>query len=215
MTSSSGGLTVKVELGADIARIRKQFFELEDKVVARSISRSLNRVAITARAEAAPVISAKLNGALPVPVIRRAIVFSRARADRLYVDLRALGGKRVRAALFKPKQTKLGVTVRIGSKSVRIPKAFITPSGAVRVRGPNWNGQFFDKLDLRNKRIGYKPKQSKKENPDYPIPQIYIPGVPGVFLEQDVIGRLGNVARTRFPIEFERDLKARSKGFFK
>lgn len=208
--ASSKGLTVKVEVGGDFDRLKAQFASLSDSKVNLSAARALNKVGAAARKEATPVIVDALNNALPPAVVRRAITFNRARPTQLYVDLRAIGSKRVRASLFKPRKTKTGVTIKIGSKSTRIPGAFVTRAGSVRVRGPNWKGQFFDKLSLRTKRI-----DRKKGAPDYPIPQVYVPGVPKAFLEKQVIAIVQSVAQTRFPIEFERDLRARSRGFVK
>ena len=204
----SSGLNVRVDLGKEYASLRAQFSTLAQRDVKRSAARALNRVAVTARREVAPVIAQALNNALPEPVIRRAIKFRNARSERLFVDLTAVGGKRIMASLFKPRQTKTGVTIRIGTRSVNIPGAFITPKGAVRLRGPDWTAQFFNATNPRNKRLA-------KAGPDYPIPQIYVPGVPRVFLQTQVRNAIERVARVRFPVEFRRELEVRSRGFVK
>lgn len=209
MSSGNGGLQVRIDLGGEYASLQKRFSELATKDVRRAAARALNRVGVSARQAAAPVIAKELNDALPEPVIRRAIKFRNARGDRLFIDLRAIGGRRIRASLFNPRKTRRGVTIRIGRKAVRIDSAFITPKGAVRVRGPDWKAQFFDQIALRDKRV----KRGKV--PDYPIPQVYVPGVPRVFMETTVVTAVQRVARERFPIEFARDLEARSRGLVK
>jgi len=215
MSFVAGGLNLRVDLGASYETIRQQFSDLTTKQVRQAAARSLNRVGVTARQVVAPVIAKQLNDALPEPVIRRAIKFRNARGDRLYVDLRAVGGRRIAAKLFKPRQTRAGVQIRIGRRTVRIDKAFITPSGAVRVRGPSWKPQFFDQVELRNKRTGYRGKKKKDARPDYPIPQIYVPGVPRVFLETTVVDTVQRTARDRFPVLFARELEVRSRGLVK
>jgi hypothetical protein len=205
----ANALKVRVDLGGAYSTLRAQFEELKTKEVRIAASRALNRVGVSARKAAAPVIAKELENALPVPVIRRAIKFRNARGDRLYIDLRAVGGDRIPARLFSPRQTKAGVTLRIGSRTVRVPGAFVTPSGAVRVRGPDWKGQFFNKTTIRRIRL------RRGDVPDYPIPQIYVPGVPRVFLETTVVSTVQAVARDRFPLEFARQLQARARGLIK
>lgn len=206
---SSRALDVRIDLGSQYESLRQRFSDLDTKHVRSAAARALNRVGVSARQAAAPVIARELNGALPEPVIRRAIKFRNARGDRLYIDLRAVGGRRIRAGLFKPRQTRTGVTIRIGTRSVRIDGAFVTPKGAVRVRGPDWKAQFFDQTTLRRKRL----KRGKV--PDNPIPQIYVPGVPRVFLQTAVVTAVAGAARQRFPVEFARELEVRSKGLVK
>jgi hypothetical protein len=215
MSSVQGGLNLRVDLGAEFQTIRQQFADLKASQVRQAAARSLNRVGVTARQVVAPVIAKELNDALPEPVIRRSIQFRNARGDRLYIDLRAVGGRRIAAKLFRPRQTRAGVTIRIGRRTVRIDKAFITPSGAVRVRGPSWRPQFFDQVELRNKRTGYRGKRDQGAKPDYPIPQIFVPGVPRVFLETTVVNSVQRTARERFPVLFARELEVRSRGLVK
>lgn len=206
---AANGLKVRVDLGDTYATLRNQFEQVKTQDVRMAAARALNRVGASARKAAAPVIAKELKDALPVPVIRRAIKFRNARGDRVYIDLRAVGGARIPARLFSPRQTKAGVTLRIGSRTVRVPGAFVTPSGAVRVRGPNWDAQFFNETTLRRNRL------RRGNVPDFPIPQIYVPGVPRVFLETTVVSTVRTVARERFPREFTRQLQARVQGLIK
>jgi hypothetical protein len=221
MSSVPGGLNLRVDLGTDFESIRQRFAQLTTAQVRQAAARSLNRVGVTARQAVAPVIEKELNGALPLPMIRRAIQFRNARGERLFIDLRAVGGRRIAAKLFSPRQTRAGVTIRIGRRSVRIDKAFITPSGHVRVRGPTsrpeggWRPQFFDQVELRNKRTGYRGKKEKNARPDYPIPMIVVPGVPRVFLQTTVVDTVQRTARERFPVLFARELEVRSRGLVK
>jgi hypothetical protein len=214
-------LNLRVDLGAEFQTIRQQFADLKASQVRQAAARSLNRVGVTARQTAAPEIEKELRGALPLPVIRRAIKFRNARGDRLYIDLRAIGGRRIPAKFFSPRQTRAGVTIRIGSRSVRIDKAFVTPSGHVRVRGPatrpegGWKPQLFDNVELRNRRTGYRGKRDKNARPDYPIPMIVVPGVPSVFLKTTVVDMVQRTARERFPVLFARELEVRSRGLVK
>lgn len=205
----SSALNLKIDLGSQFATLRQQFADLEAKQIGQAAARALNRVGVSARQAAAPVIARELDGALPEPVIRRAIKFRNARGDRLYIDLRAVGGRNLAARLFRPRQTKTGVTIRVGSRSVRIDGAFLTQKGAVRVRGPDWKAQRFDQMRLRTKRL------RRGNVPDLPIPQIVLPGVPRVFLEGTVVEAVRRVARERFPVEFARELEVRSRGLVK
>jgi hypothetical protein len=209
---------MQISLASDFRAARDRFKNLSDVEVKRAAARALNRAGVAARQAAAPIISAELKGIIPEPVVRRGIKFTNARADKLYIDIRAVGGRRIAARRFKPKQTRTGVTIRVGASVTQLEGAFITPSGAVRVRGPNWNAQFAKELILRRNRLPGDQggrKNTKKGKPDYPIPQVFIPGVPRVFLESVVVAAITRAGGDRFRSEFSRELAARSKGLVK
>lgn len=211
MSSATGGLNLRIDLGAEYESLRSQFEQLKTKQVRDAAARALTRTGQGARRAAAPLIAKELSDALPRRVIERAIRFRNARGDRLYVDLRAVGGRKIRAALFRPKARRRGggVTIRLGNRNVTLPDAFLTPAGNVRIRGANWRYQLYSALDPRKKRL------QRGSQPDLPIPHVYVPGVPTVFLETIVVNEIRRVARERFPREFARELEVRSRGLVK
>jgi len=177
--------------------------EIKDKAIARA----LNRTATTVRANASREISRELGGAIKVGQVRKAIRQANARRDLLRAVLTANGRRRIPLSAFRPRQTSTGVTIRMGSRSVTVPGAFITPSGAVRMRTPTWRGTLFNEVQRRRNRL------QRGDVPDFPIAQLYAPGVPAVFVQPRILNAQERLARERFAIEFERQLRfALAKG---
>jgi hypothetical protein len=198
-------LTVSVNDNLSLAAVRLAGIRSEIKDVA--IARALNRTATTVRARAARDISAELGGAIKVSQVRKAIRQTNARRDSLRAVLQANGRRRIPLSSFRPRQTPTGVNVRIGSKVVTVPGAFITRSGAVRMRTPDWRASLYDQVQRRRNRV------RRGDVPDVPIAQLFAPGVPAVFVQPRILNAQERLARERFAVEFERQIRfALSKG---
>lgn len=198
-------LTVSVNDNLTLAASRLAGIASEIKDVA--VARALNRTAVTVRASAAREISAELGGAIKVGQVRKAIRQTSARPAQLRAVLEATGRRRIALSAFRPRQTTAGVTVRMGTRSVLVPGAFITRSGAVRMRTPDWRAAFYDQVQRRRKRL------QRGDVPDLPIAQLFAPGVPAVFVQPRILNAQERLARERFGVEFERQLRfALSKG---
>lgn len=197
---------MQVDLRDNFAEIRRQFGRLSDTDVARAAARALNRAAPSGRNAAAPVISARLKNAMPTAQVKKLIRYGRANPGKLFVDLESLGAKNIRASRFAPRQTSTGVTIRVGSRSIRLPSAFITPSGAVRLRSPNWKAQLVNNMRRRTERV------ERGAQPDYPIAQLFVPGPSSVFLDREIVEVVRSASGSRFSREFARELEVRSRG---
>jgi len=198
-------LTVSVNDNLTLAASRLAGIQAQIKDVA--IARALNRTAVTVRASAAREISRELGGAIKVGQVRKAIRQRNASRDQLAAVLTATGRRIIPLSAFRPRQTAAGVTVRIGSRSVSVLGAFITRSGAVRMRTPDWKAALYDQVQRRRRRI------ARGDVPDFPIAQLFAPGVPAVFVQPAILNAQEQLARERFGVEFERQLRfALTKG---
>jgi hypothetical protein len=198
---------VQIDLSDNFQDVRRQFSRLSDTDIARAAARALNRAAPSGRNAAAPVIHERLQRSMPVAQVKKYLRYSRASPGRLFVDLSSLGSKIIRAAKFSPLKTSTGVTIRVGTRSIRLPGAFITPSGAVRVRSPDWKAQLVAGMRRRTERV------ERGDVPDYPIAQLFVPGPSRVFLDREIVEVVRRASSARFQSEFARDLEARSRGF--
>jgi hypothetical protein len=198
-------LTVSVNDNLSLAAVRLAGIRAE--VTNTAIARALNRTATTVRASAAREISRELGGAIKVGQVRKAIRQSNARRDSLRAVLEANGRRRIPLSAFRPRQTATGVTFRMGSRSIQVPGAFITRSGAVRMRTPDWRAAMYDQVQRRRNRL------KRGDVPDLPIAQLFAPGVPALFVQPRILNAQERLARERFAVEFERQIRfALSKG---
>ena len=197
---------INVSVNSNLSLQAARLSGIQAKVKDVAVSRALNGTATTVRAAASRLIRDELGGALKVGEIRKALRITRATRNELRAVVAALGRKRIPLSSFKPRETASGVTVRIGSRSVNIPGAFVTKSGAVRLRTPNWRSVLYENAVRRRQRI-------TRGGLDYPIAQLFAPGVPAAFLLPRILDTQRRIAVARFDVLFERELKfALSRG---
>jgi hypothetical protein len=169
----------------------------------RAIARALNRTGTTVRAEAARLIAPQVRP-IKINEIRRAITIRRATPANLVTVVRAGGRRRIPITALGATQNRRGVRVRIGGRSVLIPHAFIQPvrggRDAARIRAPDFKGQLFDQVRFRGKRV-------QRSGPDFPVAEIFAPGIPAAFVDREVLVALGRVARARFVVALAQELR--------
>jgi hypothetical protein len=197
-------LDVDLNKGAIEAQLRAISFELQDKIVPRA----LNRTATTVRASVAREIASDLSGALKVGEVKKAIRLIRATRATMVAILRASGRKRIPLTAFRSfrQSKKGGVTVRVGETRYAIPQAFVRPRGgrsAALVRAASFGAQLVDALQLRRKRV-------RKRGPDYPIAEIFAPGVPFLFVQGKIESLVRREAPARFAQVIAQELKFRA-----
>lgn len=198
---------LNITVSDTVERASAELEGLKRRVRNGVVVRALNRTATTVRASAARTISRQLGGAVKVREVRKEIRLTRAKRDQLRAVLTAVGRRRIPLSAFRPRQLRKGVSFRLGKKRVSVLGAFITPSGAVRMRTPTWKAQMYNEVDRRKNRL------QRGDKPDLPIAQIYGPGVPAVFAEPEILNAQAALAQQRFGIEFQRELKfAMTKG---
>jgi len=193
---------MKIDVLFDARLATLQLTAYRQALADKAVARALNRTATTVRAEAARLIAGELR---PVNVgeIKKGITIRRATRNFLTATVRANGRRKIPITALKARQTKKGVTVRVGGKTYSIDHAFITKKGnrdKARLRAPSFKGQLVTATDYRAKRTG-------KKGPDYPVAELFVPGVPTVFVEARILRALGAVARQRFAVALAQEVK--------
>lgn len=160
-----------------------------------AVSRALNKTAVTVRAEAARAIVRRL-GRIKVGDVRKSIQLMRSTKATLVAKVVARGLRRIPLTSFGAVQTRTGVRVRVLGKVYTIPHAYIRArSGgrdAVRIRAQSFRAQ------LVNLGVTFRGHRVVSTGPDYPIAEIMVPGLPLIFVENEIQRALATVARTRF-----------------
>lgn len=175
------------------------------------VAQALNGTAGTVRAAAAREISGALGGAIKTNQARKAVIIKpRATANSLLAVLKAVGRARLPLGEFPATQDATGVSVRIGRQRVRVPHAWLrTPRGwnrkAVRVRASSFKGQLYTQLDVRMKRV-------KHGGLDYPIAEVFAPGVPVLFADEKLRATMKRIAIERFAVLLRQQINRVLKG---
>lgn len=190
---------------AAVQRLRALQRDVYEKVMVRA----LNRTATTVRSEAARLMKKEIGAGVKVGEIRKSIRIIRANPVTLVAIVRPSGRKRIPLTAFGARQTRAGVTVRIGGRTVRIPGAWIRqPRGwnreAVRVRAPSFKAQLYTAIDTRRKRV-----PEYRGRPDFPIAEVMAPGLPTIFVQTNVMDALKRTARERFARVIAQEIKFR------
>lgn len=184
---ASGSLRISVDFRQDaIVRLLDQYKREKPRI----ISRALNRAAVTVRAEGAREIAAQIGGKVAIGEVKRAIFIDRSTRAKLTAVVRAIGRRRISLAYFAPRQTKTGVRVTVGGRSVEIPHAFLVRSRGrrfVAIRAAGSKGRYYTEADIfhaATKRL--------------PIAALYAPGVPDKFVNDKVLAAMRNSGEKRF-----------------
>jgi hypothetical protein len=183
-----------IDVRYDNRRLLARLESLRTGVKERATSRALNRTITTVRAEAAREISRELGPPFRVGTVRGSLRVKRATRASLTAILTAGGRRNLPLGFFRARQTRTGVSARVGGRAVTIPGAFINDKygrDVVRVRAASFKGQQFDAVSRRNKRV-------QRRGPDFPVAEVLVPGIPARFIEQRVQQKMTATARTRF-----------------
>lgn len=183
--------------------------------IARATARALNRTGVTVRAAASRAVAR--DSGLRVTEVKKRILLRRATKSVLVARIEARGGVTLPLMLFRPRQTASGVTVSIGARVVAIAHAFIKPAGgrpagvylrtmpgAAEQRRPG--GVLYTNAEgayRRSRRQGIRAVNGM----DLPISQLRAEGVPLWFMKTAVSGALQQIARERFAIVMQQELR--------
>lgn len=192
---------MQVDVRFDVARATAELQSWQSRFADQAVARALNRTATTVRATAAREIAQALRP-LKVGEVRKAISIARATRGALVAIVRASGRRKIPIAAFGARQTAKGVSVRVGGRAYTVPHAFLTHQGRTRarLRAPTFKGQLVTAPDYRAKRV-------KATGSDYPIAELFVPGVPTVFLDARLRGVMRTVAATRFRAALAQEIK--------
>lgn len=184
----AGSIKVQVDFRKDEAV--RQLRSLSDRETKRILARALNRAGTTVVAEGARAIAQELGGKINIGQIKKTIRLTRATTRALTAVVKATGKSRIPLPVYGARETRSGVRVTIGGRSINIPHAFIAQRGqrkAVFIRASSGDGRLFTQGGLFN------PATKR-----LPIAEIFAPGVPQAFVNDKVINLMKKRGAERF-----------------
>ncbi len=192
-------LDVRFDAAKAVASLTAYQNNLRDKVIVKA----LNRAATTIRAVGARLIAAEMKP-ITVSEVKKSMQIIPAIKFKLVAIVRANGRKRIPLTALGAKQTKTGVTVRIGGKVYTIAHAFINKvrkgRPGVRIRADDFKAQLVNAVKFRGKRAAHGGL-------DYPIAEVMAPGIPTVFVQDKIMRGMTKVAIERFSVVVEQEVK--------
>jgi hypothetical protein len=186
---------IKISVQADISgALRKLNVTAEQ--ARKAIPRALNKVATTARAEAAREIKQAGYG-LKVGAIKKAIKTIRATKHDLTAIVRASGSP-IPLIEYGARQTRKGVTVSVLRGRKLIPGGFIAtmPTGH--------RGVFVHKGEVNR----WVMRNGKRVRSRLPIRELFGPSIPQAFVNNTVQAALKGAIKARFPVVLMQELRA-------
>lgn len=171
---------MQITVKADVNATLRALKDKRGRVLQAAV-RSLNRTADQVRSAGVKSISAELG--IKQKTVRDGLRVVRARRATL-TSIVIGTGKQIGLINFRARQTKAGVVVILGGKKKLFKGAFIgiMPGGHRGV---------------------FRRRTSRR----LPIREMWGPGIPGTMAQDHIYKALENIARTRWPINFEADLK--------
>ena len=167
---------MKIQVKSDLRAVERELNQLQRRVIPKSARQGLNKTITSVNSRAVKTIAAQTG--LKQKTVRKQLKITRAGA-RLATDITARG-RPIPILQLHARRTKHGVTYRgEGGKRIYIAGGF-----PIRKYGGNYY-----------RRLG---------RPRFPIEKLVVPGVPENFVRENVTAAMKAVARTRWPIEFDR-----------
>jgi Prophage minor tail protein Z (GPZ) len=182
-------MSVKVDIDGALRKL-----QVTREAARKAIPRALNKVATTARAEAARAIKDAGYG-MKIGAIKNAISILRASDGELIVYIRATG-RPLPLIAFGARQVSGGVSVQVKHGRKVIKNAFI----ATMKSGHKGVFQRVDGSRHISRRV-------RRGGPQLPIKELYGPSIPSQFSSQAIRDAIARTARDRFPIVLKQELK--------
>lgn len=229
-----------IEIRVDQDSAVLQLRAMQRDIAEKAIVRALNKTAVTVRAEAASTIAKELRAGREFSVnnIRNKMMAIR-RADVIRLTALVIAKKpyTLPAALFVTRAPKRkqrrgqtsyrtfsaryaqrtdGVQIGYRGKKIMLPGAWIAaaPGGreVVRVRSYSFKAQIMTDLQ---RRFGKGSRMMPASEPDYPIAEVRVPGVPRIFMERVLVEKWKRIAQERFAVVIAQEinyLKSKANG---
>jgi len=173
------------------------------------IVRALNRTLTTVGAEAAREISKDLSPVLKIAQAKKALTFRKATRATLTARLIASRTKRIPAGLWRSTETARGVRSTAPGIRGLILHAFLRKRyGRTAVMIRSW-GPAAQTWPIVKTRFGRGSRINPGDSPDYPISEIYVPGVPQSFVRRVLSAKMRSIATRRFAQIIDQELKFR------
>jgi len=208
---------LKIDVRFDSKKALVELSAYGRKLHDRAMVRALNRTATTVRAVAARLIAPEVKP-IKIAEVKRAIKIKKAERIRMVAIVRAGGRRNLSLPQLGAMQTKTGVRVRVGGKVYNIAHAFINKvrksREGVRIRAPDFRAQMVGAERFRAKRTGrgYARKGGHSRAAgftigDYPIAEIFAPGIPTWFVQDRIMAAMKRSAVERFRTVIEQEVK--------
>jgi predicted DNA-binding protein (UPF0251 family) len=184
---------IKLSVTIDIDAALKKL-QTTREAARKAIPRALNKVATTARAEAARAIKDAGYG-MKIGLIKNAISIIRANDGELIVYIRATG-RPIPLIAFGARQVSGGVSVAVKNGRKTIADAFIATMHS------GHKGVY-----MRADGSRHIPRRLKRGGPALPIKELYGPSIPSQFSSQAIRAAIERTARDRFPVVLQQELR--------
>jgi Prophage minor tail protein Z (GPZ) len=184
---------IKMTMDVDIDGLLRKLKSTREEAH-KAIPRALNKVATTARAEAAREIKAQGYG-LKVSLVKKALTIIRAHEGELFVYIRATG-RPIPLMAFAARQVPSGVSVQVKYGRKVIPGAFIATMKS------GHKGVF-----MRADGSRHMSRRARRGGPQLPIRELFGPSIPSQFGSEAIRAAIERTARERFPIVLKQELR--------
>lgn len=182
-----------INLRQQVAQLKREFRDVEEKIVLQATAAAINKVAMQARTQASRSIARRYS--LPTGAIRKSLTISR-RANRLQlVAYLKAEGVNLPLIVFKARQTRAGVTVKVGSQRTLVKSAFIATMKSGH-RGVFGRGRYGTG--------GFRPDRKR-----LPITELVGVGVPTAFKHVEIQTALRDLIESKFPDIMRHEMRFR------
>lgn len=186
-------LTVSVH--SNFKDIQLAFRNLADKEMDQAVARALNKVAVTARAEASKSLQAEGYG-IKASAIKASFRIKKATRSDLEAWLRATG-RPIPLINFDARQIRGGVSVKVKGKRTLLKHAFIATM-------PNGHTGVFERVGKAHKT---RVSNGKTVRSGLPIKELFGPSIPAALSNRLVTASISSKIRTRFPEVLQQELR--------
>jgi hypothetical protein len=200
---------MRIDVAFDPEALQLQLRTLRTDIRSGVIVRALNRTLTTVGAEAAREISKDLSPVLKVAQAKKALTFRKATRTTLTARLIAAQKKRIPAGLWRSSQVARGVRSTAPGIRGLILHAFLRKRygrTAIMIRSVTPKAQTWP---IVKPRVGRGSRINPGDGPDYPISEIYVPGVPQSFVRRVLSAKMRSIATRRFAQIVDQELKFR------
>lgn len=186
---------IEIQVKDSIRKVQASYKDLTGPELRRSIAFALNHTIRKAKTAASVAIRKQYN--IRAKDIKPTIKLKFAISGNLRSALISVGGPTPIYG-FKPRQTKTGISVKIGKKRKKIPSAFIATmrSGHTGV---------FAKGDYTKGKFKFRKKRVRKKGPDLPITELKTVAIPQALGNRIVLEHLRSRIEEDFPKRLEHE----------
>ena len=175
-------MSLGISVESDLKQFQKQLTALEQQAYPKAVTRTLNRVASSAKVASSKHIAPQMNA--KQSDIKRRMVEAKAYPKKLWASIIASGSP-LKLIAFKARQTARGVVSKAWGVNKLYRGTFIAPVK----RGSSSNAVY-----------------ARKSSHSLPVKQLWGPGIAQLFKKQENITIMQDTVRMRIATEFKNNL---------